>query len=295
MNRVTKTLGVIFALGFLPTMQLVRLPQAAQAQTVVNQCAVPGKDGIDTGTISVVNSYYPGPIGATGIISDAAIAPGDTLIPVGAINSQGNQTTITPGDLLLIIQMQDADINFSDTAAYGSGNTSNNGSGSTAINKTGLYEFVVAQNSVGAGGGKITIRGTGAGGGLINGYQQQAADITSHGQKTYQVVRVPQFLSTNLTLSGVIRSPGPWNGSSGGIVALDVANNLTLDGTIEVQDKGFRGGGGTTNYNDYPPQEDEAYRTDGDVSRGGVKGEGIAGTPLFVFDGSQTTDTKIDG
>jgi fimbrial isopeptide formation D2 family protein len=289
MKRVTRTLGVLFALGFLPTMQFMRPPQAAQAQSVVNQCAVPGKDGVDTGTISVVNSYYPGSK------TDTTVNAGTTLIPVGAINSQGNQTTITSGDLLLVIQMQDADINFSDTNAYGSGNASNNGSGSTAINRTGLYEYVVAQNSVGAGGGTIQIRGAGAGGGLINEYRQESAVITSHGQRTYQVVRVPQFLSTKLTLTGVIRSPGPWNGSSGGIVALDVANSLTLDGTIEVQDKGFRGGGGTTNTDTYPEIEDEAFRTDGDVPRGGVKGEGIAGTPLFVFDGTTTTNTNIDG
>jgi fimbrial isopeptide formation D2 family protein/uncharacterized repeat protein (TIGR01451 family) len=289
MKRFTNKLGVIFALGFLPITQLVSLPQTVQAQSVVNQCAVPGKDGVDDGTISVVNSYYPAPA------SDTTANSGDTSISVGLINSQGNQTTISKGDLLLVIQMQDADINFSDTAAYGSGNASNKGSGSTAINRTGLYEYVVAQNSVGSGGGTIQIQGTGAGGGLINSYRKQAADIIAHGQRTYQVVRVPQFLSTNVTLSGVIRSPGPWNGSSGGIVALDVANTLTLDGTIEVQDKGFRGGGGTTNNNDYPDKEDEAYRTDGDVPRGGVKGEGIAGTPLYVFDGSTTTNTGIDG
>jgi fimbrial isopeptide formation D2 family protein len=288
MKRVIKTLGVIFALGFLPTMQLVRLPAVAQAQSVSNQCAFPGKDGVDTGVVSVVNSYYPGPT------SDTIINPGNTSIPVGAINNQGNQTTIVKGDLLLIVQMQDADINFSDTAAYGSGNTVNNGAGSTAINQTGLYEYVVAQNAVGLGGGTIQIQGTGTGGGLINGYRQQAADIAAHGKRTYQVVRVPQFSST--TLTGTIRSPGPWNGSSGGIVAIDVANILTFaGGTIEVQDKGFRGGGGTTNTDTYPDKEDEAFRTDGDVPRGGVKGEGIAGTPLFVFDGTTTTSTGTDG
>jgi fimbrial isopeptide formation D2 family protein len=296
MNRITaKILRVLFALGFLSLTQLVRLYPSAQAQTAVNLCAVPGKDGVDTGTISVVNSYYPGLVDATGVILNATLSPGDTSIPVGAINSQGNQTTITKGDLLLIIQMQDADIDYSDTAQYGSGSASNNGSGSTSINQTGLYEFVVAQNNVDSAGGTIQIRGAATNGGLINGYRQEPADITSHGRRTYQVVRVPQYLSTNLTLTGVIRSPGPWNGSSGGIVALDVANTLTLDGTIEVQDKGFRGGGGTTNTDTYPDKEDEAYRTDGDVPRGGVKGEGIAGTPLFVFDGTTTTNTSFDG
>jgi uncharacterized repeat protein (TIGR01451 family) len=285
----SRSFKLICALGFTSTTQLFWLPQTAQAQTIQsNLCAVPGKDGIDTGITQVVNSYYAGPN------SDTIVNPGAKTVPVGAINSQGNQATITAGDLLLIIQMQDADINFTDTTAYGSGNTANNGSGSTAINRTGLYEYVVAQNSVGAAGGTLQIRGSGAGGGLINSYRQQAANITSHGQRTYQVIRVPQF--TNATLSGTIRSPGSWNGKSGGIIALDVTNTLTMaGGTIEVQDKGFRGGGGTSNTDTYPAQEDESFRTDGNIPRGGVKGEGIAGTPLYVFDGTNTTNTGVDG
>jgi hypothetical protein len=288
-HRTAKSLKVILALSLFSATQMVCLPQQATAQNGFgNLCAAPGKDGIDNGTVNIVNSYYPAPTG------DTTISQGATSIDVGAIDPFGNQTPITPGDLLLIIQMQDADIDFSDTTAYGSGNASNNGSGSTAINQTGLYEYVVATSSVDTGGGTIQIRGTGAGGGLNNSYRKQAADITAHGQRTYQVVRVPQFSST--TLTGTIRSPGSWNGKSGGIVAIDVANTFTMaNGTVDVQDKGFRGGGGTQNQDSYPEKEDVAFRTDGDVARGGVKGEGIAGTPLFVFDGTSTIDTGIDG
>ncbi len=284
-----RTLAVIFALSLFSATQIVYLPQRAIAQTGFgNLCAAPGKDGIDDGIVNIVNSYYPAPAVNT------TIGQGATSIDVGAIDPLGNQTSITPGDLLLIIQMQDADINFSDTTAYGSGNSSNNASGSTAINQTGLYEYVVATSSVGAGGGTIQIRGTGSGGGLNNGYRKQVADITAYGQRTYQVVRVPQFSST--TLTSTIRSPGSWNGKSGGIVAIDVANTFTMaNGSVDVQDKGFRGGGGTQNEGSYPDKEDVAFRTDGDVVRGGVKGEGIAGTPQFVFDGANTIDTGIDG
>jgi uncharacterized repeat protein (TIGR01451 family) len=283
----SRSFKVLCALGFAATMQLPWLLQPAQSQSVAsNLCAVPGKDGVDTGITSIVNSYFAGPD------ADSIVDRGATSLPIGAMNSQGNQTTITPGDLLLIIQMQDADIDFTDTVNYGSG--AGTGFGATNINRTGFYEYVVAQNSVGAAGGMLRIRGAGAGGGLINSYRQQNANITSNGQRTYQVIRVPQFIST--TLSGTIRSPGSWNGKSGGIVALDVANTLTMaSGTIEVQDKGFRGGGGTTNTDTYPPQEDESFRTDGNVPRGGAKGEGIAGTPLFVFDGVSTTNTGVDG
>lgn len=287
MKRVARALGSLGAIAVVSTTQLLWPVQPARSQVTTSTfCAMPGKDGVDTGNIAIVNSYYEGPSANT------TINAGSTSIPVGPINSAGNQVTITPGDLLLIIQMQDADINFTDTSNYGAGNGS--GSGYTALNRTGLYEYVVAQNSVGTGGGTIQIRGTGSGGGLINSYRQEAASITAAGQRTYQVVRVPQYTST--TLTGTIRSPGAWNGKSGGIVALDVATALNLaNGTIEVQDKGFRGGGGTTNTDTYPAREDEAYRTDGDVARGGMKGEGIAGTPLQVFDGVNTTPTGIDG
>jgi uncharacterized repeat protein (TIGR01451 family) len=286
MKRIAHALGSLGAITVLSTSQLVWAPQPVRSQVASALCAVPGKDGADTGTISIVNSYYEGPSVNT------TVNAGSTSIPVGSINSAGNQTTITSGDLLLVIQMQDADINFTDTSNYGAGNGT--GSGYTAPNRTGLYEYVVAKNNVGTGGGTIQIQGAGSGGGLMNSYRQAAASITASGQRTYQVVRVPQYTST--TLTGTIRSPGAWNGKSGGIVAIDVANTLTLsNGTIEVQDKGFRGGGGTTNTDTYPVGEDVAYRTDGDVARGGMKGEGIAGTPLQVFDGVNTTSTTVDG
>jgi uncharacterized repeat protein (TIGR01451 family) len=283
MNRLARSLGTLLVLGFIQSTQLLWFPRSTQAQVSSGAlCAVPGKDGIDLGAINIVNSYFPGSA------KDKTVVAGSTTIPVGSINSSGSQTAISPGDLLLIIQMQDADINYTDTSNYGAGNGT--GSGSTDIHSTGLYEYVVANNSVGAGGGDIQIRGTT---GLLNTYRQEAATAT-HGQRTYQVVRVPQY--TNTTLSGTIRSPGAWNGTSGGIVVIDVANTFTFsNGTVEVQDKGFRGGGGTTNTDTYPDKEDEAFRTDGGVPRGGVKGEGIAGTPLYVFDGTNTTNTGVDG
>jgi uncharacterized repeat protein (TIGR01451 family) len=282
-----RSLKILCAVGFATTTQSIWFLAPTQAQTSAGgQCATPGKDGVDSGAISIVNTYYAGPT------SDTIVNAGATTLPVSAINTAGSQTTVTPGDLLLVIQMQDADINFSDTANYGAG--TGTGSGSTNINRSGLYEYVVATNSVGSGGGSIAIRGTGTGGGLINSYRQEAAVINSHGQRSYQVIRVPQFIST--TLTGTLRSPGSWNGKSGGIVAIDVLNTLTMaGGTIESRDKGFRGGGGTSNTDTYPLAEDEAFRTDGNIPRGGVKGEGIAGTPLYVFDGNSTINTGIDG
>jgi hypothetical protein len=286
MNRLARSFGALLTLGSIESAQMLWFPSATQAQVSAGAlCATPGKDGVDLGAINIVNSYFPG------TATDTTLNVGSTSIIFGAINSSGSQTTISPGDLLLIIQMQDADINFTDTSNYGAGNGT--GSGATAVNSTGLYEYVIAKGTVGTSGGVLQVQGAGSGGGLLNTYRQEAA-TANHGQRTYQVVRVPQYKNT--TLSGTIRSPGAWDGKSGGIVVIDVADTFTLvNGTVEVQDKGFRGGGGTTNSDTYPNKEDEAFRTDGDLPRGGMKGEGIAGTPLKVFNGAVTFDTLIDG
>jgi hypothetical protein len=282
MNRIIRNLRLFAMVGLLPISQGFWVPHPVQAQSSP-QCATPGKDGIDTGIVNVVNTYYP---------SIASVSAGATSIQVAPINSAGNTIPINTGDLLLVIQMQDADINFTDSTNYGANNGT--ASGASSVNNTGLYEYVVATNNVGVAGGTITIRGMGAGGGLINSYRNRNASLTANGQSRFQVIRVPQY--TNATLSSTIRSPGAWNGTSGGVVAVDVAGTLTLaGGTIEVQDKGFRGGGGTTNTDTYPAQEDESFRTNGTIARGGMKGEGIAGTPLRVFDGISSVSTGIDG
>ncbi|NJK46060.1 MAG: hypothetical protein HC933_18965 [Pleurocapsa sp. SU_196_0] len=55
------------------------------------------------------------------------------------------------------------------------------------------------------------------------------------------MIRVPQFSSVTL---GDGLTAAAWNGSSGGVLALDVAGTMTLAGTVDVRGKGFRGAGG---------------------------------------------------
>src|SRR5262245_42813623 len=75
-------------------------------------CATPGRDG--SGSITgVVNAYYPG---------TATAAAGATSITLGAARgAPAAQTAIASGDLLLVIQMQDAAINSTNTDSYGDG------------------------------------------------------------------------------------------------------------------------------------------------------------------------------
>ena len=279
---VKKTLNIAGALlisGGMISSELLLLPiQPAQAQQT-SACPVPGKDGV--GNISgIVNTYYAG-------ASETVVPSGVSSIPVGAINPNGNQTPIQKGDLLLVIQMQDADINSTDSDAYGDGvggdvssNTGtapapNAASGYTNLNNTGLYEYVIADGPI--SGGAIPIEGT-----TQYSYRNQQA-TTTHGQRTYQVVRVPQYSSA--TITGTLTTAAQWNGASGGIVAIDVEEELTFapGSIIDVNGLGFRGGG--SNPNGYSGSSKSGFRTTSQGRAQGLdapKGEGIAGTPRLV-------------
>lgn len=54
-----------------------------------------------------------------------------------------------------------------------------------------------------------------------------------------QLIRVPYY--ANATVVGTLTA-APWNGSTGGVLAFIVAGTLTLNASIDVSDKGFRGG-----------------------------------------------------
>src|SRR5512141_3173468 len=83
-------------------------------------CGTPGKDGPVTTLSGVINSYYPG---------TANVTAGATSIPGGAARTGGGPA-ITAGDLLLVVQVQGADINSTNTNNYGDGI----GNGGTAVN-----------------------------------------------------------------------------------------------------------------------------------------------------------------
>jgi uncharacterized repeat protein (TIGR01451 family) len=256
--------------------------QTAACATVSQ--AAPG--GTLTGT---VNTYYPG---------TASVTAGATSIPIGTAAGAGS--AIAAGNLLLVIQMQDASIDVANSVAYGNGDT---GQGFTALNSAGNYEFVTATSASG-GGGSVSIAGSGTGGGLVFAYHALAASATT-GQSTYQVIVVPQYTSATLS-SGLTASA--WNGSTGGVLVLDVSGTLTLNtATVAVDGLGFRGaaglqmsGGGGLN-TDFVQPSPATYTptTTGSASTGeagwdGSKGEGIAGTPMWVESNQtflQTTTT----
>ncbi|HEX2834088.1 MAG TPA: C25 family cysteine peptidase [Thermoanaerobaculia bacterium] len=245
----------------------------------------PGKDGAGGTLAGVINSYWPG---------SANAAAGATSITVGA--RRGAAVSITAGDLVLVMQMQDAAIDSNNDDRYGNGlgitgGTTGIGAGYTNANNVGRYEYVVATNTVGAAGGALTFTGVSGGGGLVYAYTNANATATQ-GQRRFQVVRVPQY--TTATLGGTVTA-AVWNGTSGGILAFDVAGDLALGSTtVNVNGLGFRGGAGLQRAGGGAATTDD-YRNTLATNVHGVKGEGIAGTPEWVLDGGANTDVGPQG
>jgi uncharacterized repeat protein (TIGR01451 family) len=236
----------------------------------------------------VLNSYYPG---------KASVVAGVTSITLGTATggASGTPTAIATGNLLLVIQMQDASITTSDTVTYGNGST---GQGFSLLNNAGNFEYVTATNAVPATGGTLSLTGAGGGGGLVFGYDATAATGTK-GQSTFQVILVPQYTTATLGTTG-LTAPA-WNGSTGGVLALDTSSTLTLNGaTVAMDGLGFRGGAGlqmsgppTTAPPILPTSSDflqpapATYTAAGTTGNGqagwdGSKGEGVAGTPAWL-------------
>jgi uncharacterized repeat protein (TIGR01451 family) len=246
-------------------------------------CATPGKDG-QGGTITgIVNAYYPP-------ANTGTVAAGSKSIVLSAAASGGAQTAIAAGDLLLVIQMQDAAINAANTSAYGSGVTGDP-AGYTSLGTSGEFEFITATGAVPVTGGTLAFTGGGPGGGLLNAYTSTAAS-SANGAQTFQVIRVPQYITATLG-SGLTALP--WNGTVGGVLGLDISAQLTLggaNGTVALDGLGFRGGGGidmkgsTTGANTdtmtTSPATLPALPPAAHTGANASKGEGLAGTPHWI-------------
>jgi len=231
-------------------------------------CSNPGQDG-PANLTGILNTYYPG---------NGVASAGSMSVTVGSRDTRGAAAPVSVGDLVLVMQMQDADINSTNTSSYGG---SAPGTGYSSLNNAGVYEYVVISSVAGS-----TFSLTSP---LQNTYRTASATGTA-GQRSFQVIRVPQYSSA--TLIGTVTAP-PWNGSTGGVVAVDTGGNLAWGGQIiDVTGRGFRGGagqshGGSAGYanTDY---RTAYYTAAAPVEPNGSKGEGVAGTPRYVF--APTTD-----
>lgn len=234
--------------------------QAGLSQAQV--CAAPGVMGTRTigAANTLVNTYYPG--------TAAGGAAGGSTVGYTSASPRGTTTAIASGDLVLIMQMQDGT----------GGNNANTTTYAFPAAAAGTYEFA---RVVSIAGNVLTLSAN-----LINTYTQNTAATNN---QTYQVIRVPQYSTLTINAAASI-VPAPWDGTTGGVVAVDVAGAFTNNGTINASYAGFRGNagatlGGVTGAAAQTLANFDRVRPDTYAAHGG-KGEGTAGTPdraLVVF------------
>src|SRR4029077_11238867 len=144
--------------------------ETVKTLTAAKICASPGKDGLG-GTLSgIKNDYWPGTL---------TPAAGATTMTVGARTTGGGVpgNNITSGDLLIVMQMQDAAFDTTNDETYGEGTgstraTSTGSGAATPLHNAARWESAVVTSTVPAAGvvgagGTINISGGGVGGGLL--------------------------------------------------------------------------------------------------------------------------------
>jgi hypothetical protein len=149
-------------------------------------------------------------------------------------------------DRVLLIQMKGATINQTNTASFGQ---------IVALGSAGNFEFT---NIAAINGNIITF------------VSNLCKPFSVTGK--VQLIRVPVY--NQATINAVVSS-SPWNGTTGGVVAIEATTSLTFNNMIDVSGKGFVGGGFTTGWF---ACNDPNFSSPG--TSAGKKGEGIAAAPL---------------
>ena len=210
-----------------------------------------------SGPIPMFQSDGDGSVQSTTVINHYGLLASDVLFGSTAItlaaSTPPSALGLKPNDLLLIIQMQGAVLDTRNSSSYGS---------TLALNGAGLFEFV-AIKSIDQAAGTLSLYDSC--GGLSNSYVA----------RTTQVVRVPQFRSL-LVPKGASLGAKPWDGKLGGIIAVRVFGNLTVDGRIDASGQGFRGAEAHLNTAGRIPNVGD-YFVSASPLDGGKKGEGIGG------------------
>lgn len=224
--------------------------------------ANPGKNGSRTITSvnTIVNEY-------TTLSSSVSAGATSLSVASSSLNANGRFSgNLSSGDLILIIQMQGASISTSNNSSYGS--ISN-------YNSCGRYEF--ARVSAVPNGTSITVANA-----LKNAY-------TSSGR--VQIIRVPRYSSLTINNGASITCPD-WNGTTGGVIAVESASTVVINGSINADGKGFRGG--VVEQNTTTPGSPSLFRTT-NASDGAEKGESIAGLASSLSNGQYGRGAPANG
>ncbi len=161
----------------------------------------------------MTSSIEKNQVAVSGVINNygavSGITPGSNCESILTVDDASG---FSPGGSAWVIQMQGATINNSNSGSFGN---------VSALNSAGLHEKVTINN---VSGNQITISA------LVNSYQI--------GGKV-QIVSIAEYVDAEVT--GPV-SAFPWNGSKGGVLAMEVSGTLTLMADIDASGTGFRGG-----------------------------------------------------
>lgn len=215
-----------------------------------------GKDGAETiSTAGVIFNRYTtlaasATAGSTSISvsSVAGLAAGAIA---GAANNPYATASLGYGDLIMIIKVQGASINTTNTVSYGS---------VTATNNAGVYELKLVRS---------------VSGNTIFFCSGLAYDYTVGGTNRVQVIRIPRLSALTVNGGASLTAPA-WSSSfTGGIVAVEVNGNAAINGSVTVNGLGFRGG--TVDNNTSGAPGGPSNYVNSASTDGAEKGESIAG------------------
>lgn len=188
----------------------------------------------------------------SGIINtytSATLFPGCALCTSCNSVQVSNPSGFAIGNKILVIQMKGASINLNNSSTFGM---------VAAYGNAGFYDF---STIVGIAGNQFTLSPS-----LSNLYDPS---------ENVQVIRVPVY--NNAIVQGTLTAQ-TWNGITGGVIAFDVLNTLTLAGNINASGVGFRGGLSTSNGFSYPIGLLDYYYGGTIQDNAAQKGEGITVT-----------------
>ncbi|MGB3947028.1 MAG: gliding motility-associated C-terminal domain-containing protein [Bacteroidia bacterium] len=217
-----------------------------------------GKDGnVTINTFNrIVNEY------AT-LTADASV--GDNILTVSASGLNTNNrfaSTLTSGDLIMIIQMQGATILGAPDTTYPIFSNPDNATWGSITNYNNCGNYELAQIAQVSSNTSIIIDC-----GLKHNY-------TATGK--VQIVRIPRYNTLTINSPGVLTCEA-WNGSIGGVLAVEVKGDVTINSgaKINANGKGFRG---AALYTPSPSRSQFPWFSSISTEMSANKGEGIAGS-----------------
>lgn len=217
-----------------------------------------GKSGALTVTAAntIVNEY-------TNLTADAAAGATTITVANSALNTNGRfPGNLAAGDLIMIIQLQGATIDgqpYTWNTNWGMnaiGNRDSSWGAITNYNNCGNWELAEVYSV--PNGTSITLDCP-----ITKSY-------TAAGRVV--IVRMPRYTTLTINAGGSITCT-PWNGTIGGVCAIEVETNTTINGSINTSGNGFRGGALANSAGQFGMGEWASILT----NDGADKGEGIAG------------------